>query len=234
MDICCSICLVSLTSESEASILQCGHLFHTNCIDKCEICAICKGPKASKISVNFNSRGLTNDDIQNERRETEEKEEMHQWLYENNPKAQNEETLLHWAAEEGHEYICKNILANVVPENEKIPKDEDECTPLHFAAKNGHTRIFKKIKETFEIINPENKSGRTPLHEAAKNGHTEICAYILGFVNVKNPEDNYGCTPYDLAAEGGHHAICQMMTSFLGFTPRRRRPKLNQAGEGLG
>jgi ankyrin repeat protein len=84
------------------------------------------------------------------------------------------------------------------------------------------------IKKKFGITNPKNKSGRTPLHEAATNGHTEICHYILEFENEKNPEDKDGWTPYNLAAEEGHDVICQMMTSFLGFTPSRRRPKLKK------
>ena len=95
MDISCSICLPFLTSDSEASLLQCGHLFHTDCIDKCKVFPICKAKKASKIGVIFSSRGFNQEQIRRERQQTEE---MHQWLYENNPKAQDEETLLHWAA----------------------------------------------------------------------------------------------------------------------------------------
>eukprot|EP01012_Entosiphon_sulcatum_P019262 TRINITY_DN24101_c0_g1_i2.p1 TRINITY_DN24101_c0_g1~~TRINITY_DN24101_c0_g1_i2.p1 ORF type:complete len:362 (-),score=66.57 TRINITY_DN24101_c0_g1_i2:66-1151(-) len=58
---------------------------------------------------------------------------------------------LHWAAREGHETVCRYLLAKGVPVNQK---DKDGFTPLQWATERNHPSIARLLLSTTTTITP--------------------------------------------------------------------------------
>lgn len=76
-------------------------------------------------------------------------------------------TLLHIAAEKGHEAVVKTLLDRDVDIDER-----DSCgsTALHLATKHKHEGVLRLLLENGADVNASDDSGWTPTHEAAENG----------------------------------------------------------------
>ncbi|KAM9385858.1 CARD- and ANK-domain containing inflammasome adapter protein [Pholidichthys leucotaenia] len=95
----------------------------------------------------------------------------------------SKETLLHFAAENGHLsiielLICKGARLNLL--------DQTGRTALHRAASRGHTEIVKTLLKAGAPINAVDSHGKAPIHLAATNGHLN-CVKVL-VKESKQPE----------------------------------------------
>ena len=82
--------------------------------------------------------------------------------------------------------------------------------------KNGNKlKVVKFIMEKLEDNCPKNRTGKTPLHVAAANGQLNIFKYIIENVLEKNSEDVDGNTPLDLAREGKYWEIVTVASKYL-------------------
>ena len=63
------------------------------------------------------------------------KDEMHEWIFKNNPRNKEGRTLLHWAAKHGHLDIYKSIIEEVKDKNPKETQLYIDCFVANF--RNG-------------------------------------------------------------------------------------------------
>ena len=236
MDIDCPTCLNSFTLECDISATKCGHVFHTNCIEKWletgkKSCPQCR-KNCTVIKLYLNWRSATENRkkrnaIQAEldhatseakrlKSEMDKKDEinksMHRWIFKNNPSNKDGSTLLHWSATLGHLDIYQSVMENAVDKN---PEDKDGTTPLHCAADNGHLDICQLIVKNTEEKCSKDECGWTPLHCSARKGNTLIHKMIMTVSNDKNPEDTDGYTPLHAAAEYGHVELCRLIMDVI-------------------
>ena len=81
---------------------------------------------------------------------------------------------------------------------------------------NGNKlEVVRYIMENLEDNSPKNHTGKTPLHVAAANGQLDIFKYIIENVFEKNPKDVDGITPKDLASEGNYWEIVTVASKYL-------------------
>jgi len=234
----CLTCVESFTSEFDVPTTLCDHITKwlqnekNNCSQSVKSCTY------DQVIKTFFS-GFEQKSKKFEKGRTE-KDKIDQAI-ENNPKAGNGRSLLHWAAGNGHKDFFKMILDKAMDknpgdhkgwtplheavENQHVdicimildrlgyinPKDHEGWTPLHVAAENGYEKICKMILDKTSDKNPGDINGWTPLHEAVENGHVDICAMILDIAKETNPKDNEGWTPLHGAAETGHKEIFKMI-----------------------
>jgi ankyrin repeat protein len=234
MDIACPTCLNPFTLECDISATKCGHVFHTNCIEKWlktgkKTCPQCRkncivmklylnwsatenGKKRNAIQAKLDHATSEVKRLKSELSEMEKKDEINKsmckWLFKNNPSSQGGSTLLHWSATLGHLYIYQSVMEKAVDKN---PKDKEGTTPLHCAADNGHLDICQLILKNTEEKCPKDEVGWTPLHCSAEKGHTLIHKMIMTVSSDKNPEDTGGYTPLHSAAENGHVELCRLI-----------------------
>jgi len=112
-------------------------------------------------------------------------------------------TALHFAANEGHTEVVKELLSHKA-DIEREPISSINRTPLHLAAMRGHTNIVRMIIEskgkTEVDRNCKDFDMNTPLHYASEYGHFECIIYLvkeaLADASIKN---KFGYTPSDIA-----------------------------------
>lgn len=86
-------------------------------------------------------------------------------------------TVLHLAAENGHETVVKTLLQQ---KNLNVcAKDIKGSTALHCAARQGHHSIVKILIEANADMNVRDIKGWTPLQEAANGGHDSIVRFLV-------------------------------------------------------
>ena len=105
------------------------------------------------------------------------------------------QTLLSWAAENGHEAAAQLLLHTGKVDVDA--RDENGQTPLSRAAEHGHEALVQLLLDTGKVdINTREQNGRTPLSWAAENGHEAVVQLLLdtGKVDV-DARDWYGLTP---------------------------------------
>ena len=165
MKISCLICLEVFTEECQLSSTFCGHLFHSNCLEKSlesnNTCPNCR-KSCAPISVQ------------------ESVQSVHQIylplisseISENDVWTKREKKLLQSAAEQGSLEWYKLITENAKNKN---PADQLGRTPIHYAAQNGRISICKFILENVAEKNPKDYKGRTPLDFAADVGRLDLC-----------------------------------------------------------
>ena len=238
MDIACPTCLNPFLLNCDISATLCGHVFHTNCIEKwlqmgnktcpqCrEFCSI-----SFKLYLSATENVKKRDAIQADldlaesevkRRKSEmAKKSMTEFLFLVEEKVKTSwswktyesttkdgRSLLHWAADYGNLDIYQSVMDKVPDKN---PKDKEGTTPLHCAADNGHLGICQLILKNTEQKCPKDEVGWTPLHCSAGKGHTLIHKMIMTVSSDKNPEDTGGYTPLHSAAENGHVELCRLI-----------------------
>ena len=85
-----------------------------------------------------------------------------------NPRINDGCSAFHFAAQQGHQDVCKLLLNNAINAN------IEGWTPLHNAASNGDFEIYKCIAKKLEHKNPALIDGRTALHFATVVGTFEM------------------------------------------------------------
>ncbi|CAI9725800.1 serine/threonine-protein phosphatase 6 regulatory ankyrin repeat subunit A-like [Octopus vulgaris] len=101
-------------------------------------------------------------------------------------RAKNGNTLMHFAANAGHQNTVLFFLKKGVPLN--MP-NKSGAVALHVAAMNGHVSV----------------DGYTALHLAVKHSHPEVVQVLLGFgARVDGKAGKNGETVFHLAARSGH------------------------------
>ena len=134
MKISCQICLEVFTEECQLSSTFCGHLFHSNCLEKsleskntCPNCRKSCAPISGILPIHqiylpYRSSEISENDVWTKR----------------------EKKLLQSAAEQGSLEWYKIITENAKNKN---PADQLGRTPIHYAAQNGRISICKFILE---------------------------------------------------------------------------------------
>jgi ankyrin repeat protein len=129
-------------------------------------------------------------------------------------------TALHFAAKEGQEEVCAQLIPKLEQEtiNAGVTIDEfcSNKTALHFAAEGGYKKICKLIlnasPEAIDNVTMGLCSGKTALHFAAEEGQEEICEMLLRIKpEIIDDVDVEGWTALHFAAESGHEHICEML-----------------------
>ena len=219
MDIACPTCLNPFLLNCDISATLCGHVFHTDCIEKwlqmgnktcpqCrEFCSI-----SFKLYLSATENVKKRDAIQADldlaeseakRRKSEmAKKSMTEFLFLVEEKVKTSwswktyesttkdgRSLLHWAADYGNLDIYQSVMDKVPDKN---PKDKTGITPLHCAADVGHPDICQLILNNVTDKCPKDKNGHTPLHCSARKGHTLIHKMIMETCEDKNPEQIKG------------------------------------------
>lgn len=129
--------------------------------------------------------------------------------------ADPEDTMLFWAAKNGHHNIVSKILAigNDYPD----AADETFRTPLSWAAERGHGNTIKLLLERGKVRpNTRDTAGRTPLSYASEGGREDIVRLLLetGKVNVES-RDIRNKTPISYASAGGYKTIVELLLAAL-------------------
>jgi cytohesin len=112
-----------------------------------------------------------------------------------NTKFEDDKTLLHEAASDGHKEIAELLISNGADVNAKAKRGD---SPLHDAARNGHKEIVELLIAKGANVNLGSDS---PLHDAARNGHKEIVELLIAKganVNLLRGSYSYS-TPLDKA-----------------------------------
>lgn len=118
-------------------------------------------------------------------------------------------TALHFAANEGHIDIVRELLSHEDCDRECL--SSINRTPLHLAAIRGHTNIVRLLLEDpcgsgipVEKLsidkNVKDADENTPLHYASEYGHCECIIYLVKEAQA-DPfmKNKYGYTPSDIA-----------------------------------
>lgn len=122
-------------------------------------------------------------------------------------KRKGNNTLLHFAARNGHNRLVAQLLKNGASIE---ASDKHNRTPLHLAALYGRTSTVKLLLEKGAFVEAVNNNHETPLHLAAWNGQTSTVKLLLekgAFVDAVN---NIHETPLFLAA-GGHTSTAEVL-----------------------
>ncbi len=111
-------------------------------------------------------------------------------------------TPLHFAANEGHIEVVKELLSH--PDIEREPISSINRTPLHLAAMRGHTNIVRMLIESKGMPeidrNAKDFDMNTPLHYASEYGHFESIIYLIKEAQADPSINNkFGYTPSDIA-----------------------------------
>ena len=125
-------------------------------------------------------------------------------------KNETDETMLHFAAWEGHTEIVKLFLDAGM---NKDVMDFFAETPLHCAVEKGNIEIVKLLLDVGARAHGIG-GNETPLHVAAGEGHTEIVKLLLDAgadVDVDAVYEDNWCTPLDYAESEGHSEIVSLI-----------------------
>ena len=123
---------------------------------------------------------------------------------------QKGETLLHWAASNGHEAVVNWLVSKGVDPD---AKDKNGRSPLSWAASKGHETIVDLL--LLKGVDPDSKDkGRqTPLSWAAAEGNDTVVNLLLSKGVDPDSKDSMGRTPLSYAASKGHETIVDLLLS---------------------
>lgn len=139
-----------------------------------------------------------------------------QILRENRPNIQKSETLIGWAASNGHEAVVELLTAR-----NAISLNAPDIRPLLLAAKGGYSGIVRLLLARDEYyLNLTDGYGRTSLSYAAERGHEAVVKLLLARDDIDvNPKDTSGFTPLQLAVQYEHEAVVRLLLSRTNFDP---------------
>ena len=111
-------------------------------------------------------------------------------------------TALHFAANEGHFDVVRELLK--YPDIEKEPMSSINRAPTHLAAIRGHTNILRALldSQTKPLCdrNLKDFDENTPLHYASEYGHAESIIYLVKEAGADAfMKNKFGYTPSDIA-----------------------------------
>ena len=154
-----------------------------------------------------------------------------------NTKFEDDKTLLHEAASDGHKEIAELLISNGADVNAKIERGD---SPLHDAAQNGHKEIVelliakganvnlgsystpldkaKNKKEIFDLIRKHGGKTREELKEEVdkligliRDGNVEGVKNALDGVTNVNIKGKYGLTPLAQAVKESRKEIAELL-----------------------
>ena len=223
MNAACSICLVSCTSMSDISSIPCGHVFHTDCIEKwlqkgSKHCSQCrKNLEKREITKLFFSTSQSENDLILELEEAKTEAEKRSFKFQK----QN----IDLRAEIS---IIQKENSDVHKENLEF-REENLKLSMHLKSLQKNSEIKemtsnKRIEElTAEINNLKSEGGNSKrqndtkisinnaLRLAASEGNSDTFKKLLDEISNKNPADTMGITPLHMAARNGHREIIKMI-----------------------
>lgn len=109
-------------------------------------------------------------------------------------------TALHYAARNGHETICKELLSYGA--NVDAATRSGKATPLHRATTQKHVHIVELLLKANADVNKQDSDGLTPLHRAIMSDCEVISKLLIPKTNL-SLVDKSGCTPKQLADKIG-------------------------------
>ena len=113
----------------------------------------------------------------------------------------NQKSVLHVAAQFGHEQICELLLRHDAIVD---TTDETKWTPLHWAAFEGHEKVCELLIQHGANYDSIEICGNSPLHLAASKNCREVCKLLLRRGAKADAKNYFQGTPLHTAAEGGH------------------------------
>ncbi|KAH7306078.1 ankyrin repeat-containing domain protein [Rhexocercosporidium sp. MPI-PUGE-AT-0058] len=123
-------------------------------------------------------------------------------------KNQNSQTLLLWAAQQGHDVIANLLLDKGMP----LESSGDfNITPLILAAGEGHEAMVQLLLKRGAQLEATDRFKQTPLLCAARHGHVVVTTLLLekgAYLETKNHCDE---TPILCAAIAGHEPVVQLL-----------------------
>jgi ankyrin repeat protein len=150
-------------------------------------------------------------------------------------------TPLMWAALNGHEDMCKLLIANkasvgvyeadglnplifaILDGNKDVCKlliankasveveFSGRWVPLHYAACHGHKDVCRLLIENKASIDAKSRIGETPLHIAALHGRKDVCGLLIEHKASVDAKDNDGRPPLVVAAHNGYENACRLL-----------------------
>ena len=124
---------------------------------------------------------------------------------------ENGNTLLHFAATEGHIEIARMLLERKVDVNSL---NGEGLTPLHRASEGwceGCLDIVRLLLYHGANVNVHNNDGNTPLHFAASEGHLEVVRVLLEYKADVSALNEEAFTPFQCAFRGWRSDIVRLL-----------------------
>lgn len=137
------------------------------------------------------------------------------------PVSKSGATLIHKAAEFGHDAIAARLLKAGMPVD---VLDESGNTPLHYAARSGNT-VCVLLMQRGADVNARAEDGRTPALVAARHGLIDLFELLVASGADALARDEKGRNAFELAIEEQKD---RMALSLI-----RRFPALAPSGEAL-
>jgi ankyrin repeat protein len=148
-----------------------------------------------------------------------------------NARANEDNTALHFAANNGHVDITKDLLDRDAKVD--VINDSGE-TPLHWAVQKAHLEIARTLlRKKTSYLETQDKDGNTPLLTAVSHGNLKIAKFLIGRgadIAAKDKEgktilhhivENY-CTREDVDRLLGNNSVLDKVQDKGGRTPLDR------------
>lgn len=118
-------------------------------------------------------------------------------------------TPLHWAAQQGHAQMVRQLLASRADAH---AADDHGSRPSHAAAFAGHSEALRELmKDHATTATAQSSQGAEPLHLAATAGHTKVAKLLLWHRATAYASDKKGAEPLHMAAYEGHLAMVELL-----------------------
>ncbi|KAJ8305934.1 hypothetical protein KUTeg_016479 [Tegillarca granosa] len=139
-----------------------------------------------------------------------------------NPKNNEKQSPLHFAARFGRYNTCKRLLESVQGPNIINETDGDGLSALHLAALNGNTKIINLLLQKGASVTSDHENN-TPLHLAASSNYTRSMKLLLGVHgNLLDATNKNGDTALHLASKAGQTAAVKLLlTAGAAFTKNK-------------
>ena len=124
----------------------------------------------------------------------------------------NSWTLLHMAAELGHEEVVEVLLKNKADVNVRT-EDLHYC-PMHVAVKGGHTGTVRLLMDAGSNVNAYANNGYSPLHLAAMEGHVEMVRLLLDQNIDVDMVSGHGNSALHVAIMECHYEVAKVLLEY--------------------
>jgi len=117
-------------------------------------------------------------------------------------------TLLHCAADQGHNELVKYLIKHGA---QLHARDDDGMTPLHLACMAGHLDVSKSLIEAGAYWNARDDEGMSPLLYACQESQYDLVLMLIGCNANIYARNNAGATAMHLACEAGCIEVVQVL-----------------------